>query len=116
MNLLLEFCKHGLAVKSTLKLIQKIIDQISLLLYISSMLQQIMNQQGFVAGGSHFRDKKNTVSGIWVRLYLIGVMAVDRVTHLMRQRKHMIQAAVVIQQHIRVCSVRAPGIRTAPLS
>ena len=36
--------------------------------------------------------------------------------HLMRQRKDIPEPAMVIQQHIRMCAVSAPGIRARALS
>ena len=36
--------------------------------------------------------------------------------HLMGQGKHTVQSAAVIEQHIRVGSVDAPGVRAAAFS
>ncbi|MPM80035.1 hypothetical protein SDC9_127079 [bioreactor metagenome] len=54
---LFELRKHGLTVNRSPELLQVMIEQIDLLLFILGILQQIINQQGFVYRGSHLRHK-----------------------------------------------------------
>ena len=52
----LKFRKHGLTVQRGSELLQKIIDKISLFLFICGMIQMV-HQQRLIAGGSHLCHK-----------------------------------------------------------
>ena len=73
-----------------------------------------MIEQTFIAGRSNLRNK-DQISGIRKRLRLVRMICVNGMSHLMRERKHTLQIILLVQKHIRMRSVSAPGIRAASL-
>ena len=115
MNPLLKLRKHRLAEHRSLELIQEIIQQEDLLLFLFCMLQQIADQQRLIAGGSHLCDKE-AVLCIRKRLCMIRIPGMQRMAHFMRQCEDRIDISVKAHQHIRMGIVRTPGVSTALFS
>ena len=115
MGNLLKFRKHGLPEQCRSELLQKMVQQVCPFLLPIRLFQQVMDQQGFVTGGSYFRHK-NLISGIYIRLIFIGIIRMKRMTHFMGDGKYIIQIGLIIQKHVRVHSIDAPGISPASFS
>ena len=93
---------------------KEMIDEISTLLFVLGNGQQIFHQQRFVAGRGDLRDEDYIVL-ICGRLGFIGQIGVDRVTHLMHEREHIVERAFEIQEH-KGMHARARRIRTRALA
>ena len=111
---LLELGKHGLAVDGALELVQEVVDQEDPLLLVGGLLQQILHEQGLVAGGGHLGHEDHIV-GVDLVLVLVGQVGVQGVAHLVGQGELAVQGAGVVQQH-KGMDLGACGVSAAPLA
>ena len=94
-DLQLKLGKHGLAVDRALEGIQEVVDEISPLLFVRGLCQQMAHEQHFVAGGGHLGHKDDVLAGA-DGLIFAAVVAVQGVTHLMGQGEHAVQGVLVV--------------------
>ena len=91
------------------------VQKICTLFFVGCIFQQIFHQKNLIAGRGNLCHK-NFISGINIRLRLVGIVRMHCMSHLMCQRKHIIQCTVVIQQYIRMTAICSGRICTASLS
>ena len=111
----LKFRELRLAEHRSLKAVEIMIEQISPLLLIRGLLQEILHQQDLIRRGGNLRNK-DLIIRIDIWLIRIGITAVQGMSHFMRQREHIVQRVIIIQQHVRVRAIRTRGISTAALA
>ena len=97
----LKFRKHCLPVQGTLKLLQKMVDQVCPFFPVGGLAQQVLHQKCLIAGGCHLRHKDH-IAGINRVLAMIGIVGVQGMAHFVGKSKLAVQRAGVIQQHIRM--------------
>ena len=114
-GLALELGKHRLAVDRALEVFQILVQQIEAGLGVVLVGKQLLDEQILVDGGRDLGDKQRVVR-VLRRLMLAGAPAVDRVAHLMCQRRDTVQRAAEIQQDIGVGVIAAAGVRAAALA
>ena len=85
----LKFREHGLAEQGASEAFQEVVDQIALQLLILGLLQEMADQQGFIAGGGHLRHK-DLIAGVDIGLRAVCVVGMDGVAHLMGQGEHVV--------------------------
>ena len=118
MGNLLKFCKHRLPEQCGPELFQKIVHKIHGLLPVSglfTLFHQIMNEQCLVAGRCHLCHE-DPVACINIGLMFIRIPGMQSMPHLMGKCKDIVQCSLIVKQHVRMCSVGSPGIRTCPFS
>ncbi len=91
----LKFRKHRLTVDRPFEAVEIMVEQISTLFFVRRVRQQMFHQQDLVTGGRHLRDK-NPVLGVDRRLVFIGIPGVHRMSHLVGERKHIVQRVIII--------------------
>ena len=111
----LEVREHRLPEERRPHHVVKIVQKPFLLRIRPASPQQVSQQQGLVGGGGDLR-KQDRVVGVDLGLGGVGVPRVQGVPHLVDQREDIPQGAVVVQKHVGVRPVGAPGIGALALS
>ena len=97
-GLQLKLGEHGLAVDGGAELLQEVVDEHRPLPLVRGLLQQVLHQQGLVAGGGHLRHKEDIV-GIDGGLILAAEVGVHGVAHLVGQGEGAVEVVLVVEQH-----------------
>ena len=91
------------------------VDEVRALLLVGGLAEQITHEQDFVAGGGDLGDENHVVVGAG-GLILGTVVAVQRVTHLVREGEHAVKGVLVVEKHVGVRLGVAGGVRAAALA
>ena len=100
-DLQLELGKHGLTVEGGAELLQEVVDEHRPLALVGGLFQQVLHQQGLVAGGGHLRHKQHIV-GVNIGLVLAAEIGVHGVAHLMGQGEGAVEGILVVEEDIGV--------------
>ena len=96
-DLQLELREHGLAVQRGAELLQEIVDEHRPLLLVAGLFQQVLHQQGLVAGRGHLRHEED-VLGVDRGLVLRAEVGVHGVAHLVGQGELAVEVVLVVEQ------------------
>ena len=111
----LELGKHRLAVDRTLELVEEVVDEISALLAVGRLAEQVAHQQDLVAGRGDLGDEDDVLRRIH-RLVFAGVPRMHGVAHLVDEGEHAVEVILVVEQHVGVGPAVAGAVGAAALA
>ena len=88
-------------VQGALELLQEVVDEPGPAALVRGVLEQVLHEQGLVAGGGHLGHKDHIVP-VHRGLISVGQVGVDRVAQLMGQGEHAVQVVLIVQENIGV--------------
>ena len=97
--------EHYLREERAGNVVDRVLQKDDPLVRIGRSRQHVLQEQRLAEGGRHFGDE-DRVARIDEGLRLVGEDRVHRVTHLVREREHVVQSIGIVQQHVRVSAVR----------
>ena len=95
-------------------MLQKVVDEHRSPLFVLRPAQQVLHQEGLVAGGGHLGHEEH-VAGVDGGLVLVAQVGVHGVAHLVGQGELAAQGVLVVEQHEGV-DPAAAGVGPAPLA
>ena len=100
----LEIREHHLREEGAGDVVDRVLQQNDPFGRVVGLLQHVVEQQRLAQRGRHFRDEDRVVR-VHKRLPLVREHRVHRVAHLMRQREHVVQRVIPVEEHVRMNAV-----------
>ena len=110
----LELGEHRLAVERGAELLKEVIDEVSALPLVGRLLEQVLHQQGLVAGRGDLSHEDDIIL-IDGRLRVVREVGVQGVAHFVCERELAVERAGVVQQDERMDKC-AGGVRAGALA